>query len=106
MALAFIRSLYGLEDLADLIEQDPSLAGKLIAAANSALIRGRTEICSAEEALLRMGITRACTVVISLAVQEMVTHVYPLKQYQEALRTAGNRRKTGSVKVLLDPTLS
>ncbi len=61
----------GLEDLAKLIEQDPSLAGKLIAAANSALIRGRTEICTAEEALLRMGITRACNVVISLAVQEM-----------------------------------
>lgn len=36
-------------------------------------------------------------------VDRMVTHVYPLHQYREALSTAANRRKTGSVKVLLDP---
>ena len=36
-------------------------------------------------------------------VEQMVTHVYPLSQYREALSTAANRRKTGSVKVLLDP---
>lgn len=65
------RADVGVEQLAKLIEQDPSLAGKLVAAANSALIRGRTEICSAEEALLRMGMTRACNMVISLAVQQM-----------------------------------
>ncbi len=39
-------------------------------------------------------------------VEEMVTHVFPLAQYREGLSTAANRRKTGSVKVLLDPTLS
>lgn len=38
-------------------------------------------------------------------VAEMVTHVFPLGQYRNALSTAANRRKTGSVKVLLDPTL-
>jgi len=38
-------------------------------------------------------------------VGEMVTHVFPLGQYRNALSTAANRRKTGSVKVLLDPTL-
>ena len=37
-------------------------------------------------------------------VEQMVTHVYPLEQYREALSTAANRRKTGSVKVLLDPS--
>lgn len=36
-------------------------------------------------------------------VDSMVTHVYPLRQYREALSAAANRRKTGSVKVLLDP---
>lgn len=36
-------------------------------------------------------------------VQEMVTHVYPLGQYREALGAAGNRRRSASVKVLLDP---
>ena len=38
-------------------------------------------------------------------VGEMVTHVFPLGQYRNALSTAANRRKTGSVKVLLDPSL-
>lgn len=37
-------------------------------------------------------------------VEGMVTHVYPLGQYRNALSTAANRRKTGSVKVLLDPS--
>ena len=36
-------------------------------------------------------------------VERLVTHIYPLRQYQEALSTAANRRKTGSIKVLLDP---
>jgi threonine dehydrogenase-like Zn-dependent dehydrogenase len=37
-------------------------------------------------------------------VEPMVTHVYPLNQYRDALSTAANRRRTGSIKVLLDPT--
>jgi threonine dehydrogenase-like Zn-dependent dehydrogenase len=37
-------------------------------------------------------------------VSDMVTHVYPLGQYRNALSTAANRRKTGSIKVLLDPS--
>jgi threonine dehydrogenase-like Zn-dependent dehydrogenase len=36
-------------------------------------------------------------------VDRMVTHVYPLSDYRQALSTAANRRKTGSIKVLLDP---
>ena len=38
-------------------------------------------------------------------VERMVTHVYPLGQYRDALSTAANRRRTGSIKVLLDPTI-
>lgn len=38
-------------------------------------------------------------------VQDMVTHVFPLGQYRDALSTASNRRKTGSIKVLLDPSV-
>lgn len=34
---------------------------------------------------------------------DLVTHVFPLKQVREALRAAANRRRSGSVKVLLDP---
>ena len=37
-------------------------------------------------------------------VENMVTHVYPLSQYRDALSTATNRRRTRSVKVLLDPS--
>jgi len=48
-------------------------------------------------------ITHDLLVETGAPVQEMVTHVYPLAQYREALVAAGNRRKSGSVKVLLDP---
>jgi len=36
-------------------------------------------------------------------VERLVSHVFPLGQYREALSTAANRRGTGSIKVLLDP---
>jgi threonine dehydrogenase-like Zn-dependent dehydrogenase len=36
-------------------------------------------------------------------VERMVTHDFPLEQYQEALSAAANRRRTGSIKVVLDP---
>jgi threonine dehydrogenase-like Zn-dependent dehydrogenase len=38
-------------------------------------------------------------------VEQMVTDVYPLEQYQTALSAVVNRRRTGSIKVLLDPTI-
>jgi threonine dehydrogenase-like Zn-dependent dehydrogenase len=38
-------------------------------------------------------------------VERMVTHVFPLAQYRDALSAAANRRRTGSIKVLLDPTV-
>jgi threonine dehydrogenase-like Zn-dependent dehydrogenase len=37
-------------------------------------------------------------------VERMVTHDFPLAQYQQAVSTAANRRRTGSIKVLLDPS--
>ncbi len=48
-------------------------------------------------------ITQDLLVESGVPVQDMVTHVYPLGQYGDALKAAGNRRRTGSVKVLLDP---
>ena len=36
-------------------------------------------------------------------VHEMVTHVYPLAQYRDGLRAAANHRKSGAVKVVLQP---
>jgi hypothetical protein len=35
----------------------------------------------------------------------MVRDVFPLSQYRNALSAARNRRRTGSIKVLLDPTI-
>jgi threonine dehydrogenase-like Zn-dependent dehydrogenase len=37
-------------------------------------------------------------------VQRMVTHDFPLAQYRDAVSTAANRGRTGSIKVLLDPS--
>jgi len=38
-------------------------------------------------------------------VSGMVTHVFPLHQFRDALVTAADRRGTGSIKVVLDPTV-
>jgi threonine dehydrogenase-like Zn-dependent dehydrogenase len=35
--------------------------------------------------------------------EEIVTHVFPLSEYRDALATAFDRARTGSIKVLLDP---
>ena len=49
-------------------------------------------------------ITHDMLVETGAPVEEIITHVYPLGQYRQALSTAANRGKTGSIKVLLDPT--
>lgn len=48
-------------------------------------------------------ITRQLLTETRAPVDRMITHVYPLGQYRQALSTAANRRKSGSIKVLLDP---
>jgi L-iditol 2-dehydrogenase len=50
-------------------------------------------------------ITHDLLVETGAPVQEMVIHEFPLRQYRDALSTAANRRRTGSIKVLLDPTV-
>lgn len=49
-------------------------------------------------------ITHDLLVETGAPVREMVTHVYPLGQIRDALSAAANRRRSGSIKVLLDPT--
>ncbi len=39
----------------------------------------------------------------SAPVTRLVTHLYPLSQYQDALRAASNRRASGAMKVILTP---
>lgn len=48
-------------------------------------------------------ITRDLLVETMAPVDRMVTHIYPLGEYRQAVSTAANRRKTQSIKVLLDP---
>jgi threonine dehydrogenase-like Zn-dependent dehydrogenase len=48
-------------------------------------------------------VTQRLLVESGAPVELMVTHVFPLGQYRDALRAAANRRSSGSVKVLLDP---
>jgi threonine dehydrogenase-like Zn-dependent dehydrogenase len=48
-------------------------------------------------------VTQRLLVESGAPVERMVTHVFPLGQYRDALRAAAHRRRTGSVKVLLDP---
>lgn len=48
-------------------------------------------------------ITRDLLVETMAPVDRMITHIYPLGEYRQAISTAANRRKTQSIKVLLDP---
>lgn len=50
-------------------------------------------------------VTRDLLLETAAPVERMVTHVFPLSQTHEALSAAGNRRRSGSVKVLFDPSL-
>jgi len=49
-------------------------------------------------------VTEALLLETGAPVERMVTHDFPLAQYRDALSTAANRRRTGSIKVLLDPS--
>ncbi len=48
-------------------------------------------------------VTRDLLLETGAPVDDMVTHVFPLAQVRAALSAASNRRRSGSVKVLLDP---
>ena len=48
-------------------------------------------------------VTQELLVETGAPVERMVTHQFPLGQFRDALRAAANRRRTGSIKVLLDP---
>lgn len=48
-------------------------------------------------------VTRELLTETGAPVSEMVTHVFPLEEYRDALSAAAHRRKSGAVKVLLKP---
>ena len=48
-------------------------------------------------------ITRELLLRKPLPIGQIVTHVFPLDQYRDALAAAGNRRKSGAMKVVFQP---
>ena len=48
-------------------------------------------------------ITRELLLRKPLPIDRMVTHIFPLEQYREALKAASNRRRSGAMKVVLKP---
>ena len=48
-------------------------------------------------------ITRELLLRKPLPIDQMVTHIFPLEQYREALKAATNRRRSGAMKVVLKP---
>jgi threonine dehydrogenase-like Zn-dependent dehydrogenase len=48
-------------------------------------------------------VTRELLLRKPLPVDQIVTHIFPLTQYREALKAASNRRKSGAMKVVLKP---
>jgi threonine dehydrogenase-like Zn-dependent dehydrogenase len=76
--------------------------------------RGRVVLLGCAAQLARIDLTflwsrelgdgaREALIETGAPVHRMITHLFPLGQFRDALRVAAHRRKTGSVKVLLDP---
>lgn len=62
------RSDRWFEDLVDLVRREPTYAARVLAAANAASRRGRTEITTIREAVLRLGASPTSQLVVSLSV--------------------------------------
>ena len=55
------------------------------------------------ETLHTFQVTNRLLAETSAPVGELVTHVFPLDQYRDALKAAANHRRSGAVKVVLQP---
>ncbi len=58
-------------DLTSLLETDPPIAGKLVAAANSALTGGAMAITTLRDSVVRLGMKQSCHLATSLAMKEL-----------------------------------
>jgi putative nucleotidyltransferase with HDIG domain len=73
----------GMDDLADLIERDPSLAAHILRVANSAGFAPRVPILSLQQAIGRVGLGTVGDVVLAVAMRE---RVFSVSGHQERLR--------------------
>ncbi len=71
-------------DLNRLLETDPAIAGKLVAAANSALIGGSVRTTTLRDALVRLGMKQSCQLATSLAMRELFKFSNP--ELRETIR--------------------
>lgn len=61
-----------LAELADVVSQDPGLAARVIGVANSSYFRGATDVENVRDALMRMGIREARTIIIVVSLRSVV----------------------------------
>ncbi len=61
-----------LDELADAVNGDPVLATRIMGVANSSYFRGATEVPNVREALMRMGVREARTIVVVVALRATV----------------------------------
>jgi HD-like signal output (HDOD) protein len=74
-----------LDDLADAVSGDPVLAMRLIGVANSSYFRGATEVPNVRDALMRMGIREARTIIIVVALKSTLLRSQGLGDSAQAL---------------------
>lgn len=87
--------------LAEVLELEPAVAGRLLAAANSALMRGRVEIVSVRTAIVRLGLRHTCALATALSLKALLkTANHDLAQvghdlWQRNIRLAATARVIG-----------
>jgi len=61
-----------LDELAAAVAHDPALATRIMGVANSSYFRGTSEVCTVRDALMRMGVREARTIVIVVSLRSTV----------------------------------
>ena len=74
-----------LDDLAEAVSGDPALAMRLIGVANSSYFRGATEVLNVRDALMRMGVREARTIIVVVALRSTVLRSQGLGESAQAL---------------------
>ncbi len=76
----------GINDLTKVIQTDPTVAARILHAANSALYRGRQEIAGVHEALVRLGLKTTQALAMSIAMgQTFKAHTQIVKKRMQVL---------------------
>ncbi|MHB8920875.1 MAG: HDOD domain-containing protein [Halothiobacillus sp.] len=66
------------QDLVDVIAQDPAIAARLIQVANSAMYRGAQKIDALQQVVARLGMRTVSQLIVSLTTQQLFTAKHPV----------------------------